>query len=59
MVCIVQIFDVDYEMIAVNTSKFINTYHNIQYIDTIFLYIPILVHAYKYMQYITMHINTS
>ena len=46
LVCVVQVFGVDYEMIEANTSKFINTYHTIQYIDTMFLYIPILVNTY-------------
>ena len=40
-----------YVMIPVNTSKYINTYQNVQYIP-FFLYIPILENMFKYMQYI-------
>ena len=51
LVCIVQVFGMNYVMISVNTSKYINTYHNVQYIP-FFLHILILVNTFKYMQYI-------
>ena len=51
LVCSVQVFGMNYVMISVNTSKYINTYHNVQYIP-FFLHILILVNTFKYMQYI-------
>ena len=48
-------------MIPVNTSKYINTYHNVHGIP-FFLYIPILVNKFKYMQsipYTPMLTNTE